>query len=55
MSLDAVYIMRMHALLAKLQAAHFDEVLGDFGYALLALVDGKVRPVDKFIVDLRSK
>jgi hypothetical protein len=41
-----------HALLAQLEAPHFDEVLGYFRDALLAFVDRKVRPVDEFVVDL---
>ena len=34
------------ALLSEREAAHLDEVLGDFGDALLALVDGEIWPVD---------
>lgn len=41
-----------YALLPEGQAAHFDEVLGDLGDPLLALVDHKVWPVDELLVDL---
>ena len=38
--------------MSEREAAHLDEVLGDFGDALLALVNGKVWPVDELFVDL---
>jgi hypothetical protein len=37
---------------SQTQATHFDEVLGDFGYTLLAFVSHEVWPVDEFLVDL---
>lgn len=37
------------------QLAHLDEVLGNLGDSLLALVDGKVRPVLKLLVDLQNE
>lgn len=39
-------------LLPQFEAAHFDEVLGDFGYSLLALVYHEARPVEQLFVDL---
>jgi hypothetical protein len=44
--------MQRHALLAQFEAAHFDEVLCDFGYALLAFMDREIRPVYQFSVNL---
>ena len=44
---------RGYALLPEGHTAHFDEILGDFGDSLLALVDHKVWPVDELFVDLR--
>lgn len=39
--------------MAELYAAHFDEVLGDFGDSLLAFVDSEIWPMDEFVVDLQ--
>ena len=39
-------------LLAKLQTAHFYEVLGDFGDTLLAFVNREVRPICELLVYL---
>jgi hypothetical protein len=39
-------------LLLKFQASHFDEILSNFCYSLLAFVDQKVWPVYEFIIYL---
>ncbi len=39
-------------LLSESQAPHFDDVLGDLGDALLALVDSEVGPMYQLLVDL---
>lgn len=39
-------------LLSEFHAPHLDEILGDFGYPLLAFMDRKIRPIDQLFVDL---
>jgi hypothetical protein len=38
----------------ELRTAHSDEILRDLGYALLALVDREIWPINEFLVDLRG-
>jgi len=39
-------------LCGQTQATHLDQVLGDFGYTLLAFMSHEVWPVDEFLVNL---
>ena len=39
----------------ELRTAHSDEILRDLGYALLALVDREIWPINEFLVDLRRR
>jgi hypothetical protein len=48
-------LVRFHnesLLCGQTQATHFDQVLGDLRYTLLAFMSHEVGPVDKFLVDL---
>ncbi len=38
--------------MSKSHASHLDEVLCDFSYTLLALVNHEIRPIYEFVVDL---
>jgi len=40
--------------LAKFESSHFDEILCDPRYTLLAFVNGEVGPVNQFSVDLHK-
>ena len=45
-------IKRGHALSMELGTSHPYKVLCDLGHPLLALMNGKVGPINKFFVDL---
>jgi len=43
---------RLTLLLPKFETSHFDKILRDFGYPLFTLVNGEIRPMYEFFINL---